>query len=728
MVAAPDDDPGADDGDPGPTDAPPTDGEAPAADDGTDSEPADGTGSTPSPDPDPADGTGSISSSDPDPAAERVRTGRRPFLADYLGTGTERTLRLVLGITVLALVARLVLLGDRVQHFDEGRVAWWTLEYMRTSSFSYRYIIHGPFIQHLNTFLFSVLGTTDFATRVVPALVGGLLPATALLFREHLRRSELVAMALFLSFNPILLYYSRFSRSTILVAGFSFVAFGFFVRAMDARRARHESKTAATDGGTSVAARSSRTGGVLADLFSLETTRSPALYFHVGVFFVALAFAAKENALVYLLCWAGAGVLVSDRLLSTPGTSGFDRIEAALTRFVVSPGYYIGHALVALLIVGVVTLFFYAPRGAAAPDGVGLYAVLGQPGQFPTLVDATVSDIETGLEYWFGGSTEAGCNKDNLIDGYLCFLARFLESTVLYAGPLFALSIVGFVADRYTAGRPRALVMFAAFWGFASVVGYPLGTDIYGAWIVVNALVPLAVPAAVGAAILFRWGVDAYREDDGISVFLVLVLVLAATGATGYQGVTGVYAEPEEGPDSLVQYAQPEGEWRPLIAEMQAVSAGNDPAETDVLVHGSYYVDGAESAVRTPACIKWFKILPMPWYFEKDRMQVACTNSTAELDSLESVPPVVVARASHAEELDQRLGDDYRKETVLIRQDAISTVVYIERSAPRADVERSAPRADVQRSAPRADIAVPGDTHEAVHDARAAQARLRAAG
>jgi uncharacterized protein (TIGR03663 family) len=687
-----DDGPTAPDGDtPGPDDADAPDGDTPGT--GGSQAPSDDTPGTDGP-------AGSAATGDGDPGRDKPPS-RRPFLAEYLGTGPERTLRLVLAVTALAILARLVLLGDRVQHFDEGRVAWWTLEFMRTSEFRYRYIIHGPFIQHLNTFLFSLLGTTDFATRVVPALVGGLLPATALLFREHLRRTELVAMALFLAFNPLLLYYSRFSRSTILVAGFAFVAFGFFVRAYDAYMAERTSSdsptrdSVATDGGVPGEAAHSDPGttrSALAALLDVETTLPLAAYVHLGVFFLALAFAAKENAIVYVLCWLGAGALVADRLLSTPGTSGFGRIEAALERFVLDPGYYLGHAALAVVIVAVVTLFFYAPRGAAAPDGVGLYAVLGQPGSLPALVDATYVDIETGLEYWFGGSSEPGCNKDNLIAGYLCYLGRFAESLAMYAGPLAALSVVGFVADRYTNGRPRGLVMFAGFWGFASVFGYPLGTDIYGSWITVNALVPLAIPAAVGLALLWRWGVDAYRENDGISLLLVLFLLLLATTATGYQGTTGVYVSPEEGPDALVQYAQPDGEWRPILEETRAASAANAPGADDVLVHGSYYVDGDDTAVRTPACIKWFKALPLPWYMEKSRMQVACTNSTADIDARQSMPPVIIARASHQGTFDERLGDDYRKRVVTIRRNAIETVVYVERGATNARLEAPAER------------------------------------
>jgi len=682
MVAAPDDDastPG--DGDPSAAEdsdpSTPGDDAPDAADARADDEPSDAATDPPASD-------GSSGPTGPDDG----HPSRRPPFADYLGTGPERTLRLVLGVTVLALVARLLLLGDRVQHFDEGRVAWWTLEFMRTGSFRYRYIIHGPFIQHLNTWLFSLLGTTDFATRLVPALVGGLLPATALLFRKHLRRAELVALALFLSFDPLLLYYSRFSRSTILVAGFSFVAFGFLVRAYDAYTAPERAADAgavATDGGAPAgAATPGATSTRLTDLFDLGTTRRPAVYVHVAVFFVALAFAAKENAIVYLLCWLGAGALVADRLLSAPGSDGFDRLEATLERLVLNTGYYLGHALLALGILGAVTLFFYAPRGAAAPDGAGLYAALGDPTKLPTLVDSTSASIRTGLEYWFGGSTDPGCNKEDLIGGYICYLGRFAESLALYAAPLAILSVVGFAAERYASGRPRGLVMFAGFWGFASVVGYPLGTDIYGSWITVNALVPLAVPAAVGLAMLVRWGRGAYREDDGLSVVLVLTLLALTAGFVGVQGVNGVYVEPEEGSNALVQYAQPAGDWRPVIEEMNAIAPANEG--DDVLVHGSYYVDGDSSAVRTPACVKWFHALSLPWYTEKGDVQVACTNATAELDARESMPPVVIARASHGDELDERLGESHEKRVTFIRRDAIRTVVYVDRTAPRASL------------------------------------------
>lgn len=41
-----------------------------------------------------------------------------------------RLQRAIVVITAVVLVARLVFLGQRVAHFDEGRVGYWTLQYM----------------------------------------------------------------------------------------------------------------------------------------------------------------------------------------------------------------------------------------------------------------------------------------------------------------------------------------------------------------------------------------------------------------------------------------------------------------------------------------------------------------------------------------------------------------------------------------------------------------------
>jgi hypothetical protein len=58
--------------------------------------------------------------------------------------------------------------------------------------------------------------------RLVPVVVGGLFPLSAWLYREHLRRVEVVALALLLAVEPVLFYYSRFMRNDATVAALAF--------------------------------------------------------------------------------------------------------------------------------------------------------------------------------------------------------------------------------------------------------------------------------------------------------------------------------------------------------------------------------------------------------------------------------------------------------------------------------------------------------------------------
>ncbi|MFW5956068.1 MAG: flippase activity-associated protein Agl23, partial [Halorhabdus sp.] len=174
-------------------------------------------------------------------------------------------------VVVLALVLRLAGLGVRVAHWDEGRVGYWILRTAATGHWEYRPIIHGPFVQHVTRWLIGVVGPSDFTMRFPVALIGSVLPLSALLFRTRLRDSETIALGLVLALNPLLLYYSRFMRSDLPVAAFSFVALGALVAAVDTDRRR---------------------------------------YLHLAVISFALALTAKENSILYLLSWLGAGTAV----------------------------------------------------------------------------------------------------------------------------------------------------------------------------------------------------------------------------------------------------------------------------------------------------------------------------------------------------------------------------------------------------------------------------------
>ena len=548
---------------------------------------------------------------------------------------------LVAGVTLLALVVRFVLLGDRIAHWDEGRVGYWIIHYQETGSFAYRRIIHGPFIQHVNRWLFPVVGANDFTMRLPVALVGGLLPLSALLFREHLRRVEMVAMALFLAFNPVLLYYSRFMRSDVLVAGFMFVAFGLFVRFYDTRRVR---------------------------------------YLYGAAAFVAFGFASKENAAVYVLTWIGALGLLADQalyrprhfasgydLLWTKGESIWDRLDQSRDEFGPSLLRYAGHVVGAALVLFVLLLFFYAPRGAgmeglryppaAASEGtVGFWQGFASPSNFAGMVEGTWNHASEEFGTWFGRATEGG--DEGLVSVYADFFDRFVQVMVTKAAPLTAFAIFGFVVERYGADTSRNLVMFAAYGGFVSVLGYPLGTDIFGAWIVVHALVPLAIPAAVGLTRVFDWGHDAFVAEDSVGVAIAAVLLLLVAAQVATVAVPAVYLNAQSDENNLVQYAQPGGNPRAELQTIGTVARENGNA-TDVLLYygeqGEAYDDNLAYVERNPGdwnssrldlrplCANWYNSLPFPWYFAKDDADVDCSREQSQLtDRIQSNPPPVI--------------------------------------------------------------------------------------
>ncbi|MEF8884064.1 MAG: flippase activity-associated protein Agl23 [Haloarculaceae archaeon] len=579
----------------------------------------------------------------------------RDLFADLPGLDRlDRLSRRVVAVAVVALFGRLLLLGARVSHFDEGRVGWWTMHFLDTGQFEYRFIIHGPLVQHVNRAVFSVLGANDFTLRLFVAVVGAALPLAALLFRERLREDEVLGVAAFLAANPLLVYYSRFLRSSVLVAAFAFVAFGLFVRSID--------------------------------------LRSP-WYAHAGVAFVALAFAAKENAAVYLLCWAGAAALVVDHRLFRTGDdeSGLDWALARLPDedavAYVREGVwrFLGYVVLGALVFFAVTLFFYAPR-SPDPAAVGFWQGLTNPTLFPELVSRTVDDVTTGYGYWFGGSADHGGRFDSVIDQYARYLGRSLESLAGYALPLVVLAVAGFLAERYTRPRPRMLVLFAGYWGFVSVVGYPLGTDIFGAWIMVNALVPLAIPAGIGLAMVVRWTRDALHADAvrfGISVFVLVLIV----GQLSLALVGGVYTNATSDDNELVQFAQPADDFRPAMRALEDADTSDEDA--DVLFVGERLVRTRQTADDDtvlnprqrgiePLCTPISDTLPVQWYIEIEGATGTCAVTVENATAIvaDQQPTVVVTEPVMQSALaDELVG--YRASTYRLRTSGNEAVFFV---------------------------------------------------
>ncbi|MFW5919555.1 MAG: flippase activity-associated protein Agl23 [Halanaeroarchaeum sp.] len=525
-------------------------------------------------------------------------------------------------LAVVGLAVRLFDLGFRVFHWDEARVGYWILQYGETGAWSYRPIVHGPFLFHVNDVVFDVFGPTDFAARLVVALVGGLLPLAALLFRERLRRVETVALAGFLAFNPILLYYSRFMRNDVLVAAFAFVALGLFVRLVD-------------------------------------TGNRWYLYAGTGAF--ALAATTKEIFVVYLGVWGGAmALLLDNRLLAARFRD--EGWRTVLRQYVDAVRDRIGDWAIpvgiALLEFVVIVAFFYAPR----PD---LYQALGDPARLPAVLEA--GTVGAWMELW--GQWVAGGHEHSYVDFLLADLKRLGATAV----PIVLFGIGGFLIDRYGRRTPRDVVTVGFGWAAAIFLIYPAITDISAAWGLVHTIVPLALPAAVGFGALVDHGRGAIADADHVSTVAISVLLLVATVQVGVTAYDTSFAEPQSDDNALVQFGQPAGHLQETLEDVEGIAATNEG--TDVLFYGDHFYVLDESApLEGP---NWTNRFPLTWYLERSD---ATIESTKDPDAVTGDAPVVIARAEDFSTVNDQL-EGYEALTYEITSSNTETVFFIDRSA-----------------------------------------------
>jgi uncharacterized protein (TIGR03663 family) len=554
----------------------------------------------------------------------------------------------LLAVAAAGLAARLWSLGWRVAHQDEARVAHWTLQYMELGAWEYRAIIHGPFLPHVNGVVFDLLGPSDFTMRLVVAVVGGLLVLSAWLFRSRLSDVEVVALGAFLAANPVLLYYSRFMRNDVLLAAFMLTALGCFVRFVDTRRAR---------------------------------------YLYAGAFVFALAFTTKENSLLYPVCWLGALVLVFDgRMVLAEASDDEDDPGRYATA-----KQYAGRVLrgawrhkldlaLSAFVAAVVVVAFYAPKP-------GFYQLFSNPGiAGDVLHTATVGSYEEFADLWGSTSTKQ--------HSYIAFLEHDLDVLVAGGTTLVAFSLLGFLHDRYATEQSRPLVAFCFYWGAFSVFGYPAVSDIAAGWTAVNALVPLAVPAAAGVGVVVRYGRRGVETGDATKVRVAVAVLVVAAAGTGAVAAETSYASPQSPENPLVQYAQPGGEMQPTIRDVKRISAANDGV--DVL----YYDDEDDDAgdglefhrsgdddfnVSTGPPAGWHDRLPFPWYLAHVDANTTSVQTPSAFPA--DPPPVVISVASEEDDFAPQLDGDYERHAYprYLTDTSRTLVVYVDQSALPAD-------------------------------------------
>lgn len=510
----------------------------------------------------------------------------------------RRPLPVLLAVAALGLAARLFRLGDRVAHQDEGRVGDWILHYMQTGEWQYNAIIHGPFLPHVNGVVFSHLGPSDVTARLVVAVVGALLPLVALLFRDRLREREVLFTGVFLAINPVFVYYSRFMRNDLLLAAFALAAVGFGLRAVD-RDVR---------------------------------------YVYPAALALALAFTTKENALLYPVAWLGALALCVDWRLFRSAVRSEDPLAELrdLAVGTVRPLAAVLHHLVAAFaLFAVIFVAFYAPK----PD---LYVALGDPGQLPGVLSAATVGVWHEFQTW----TSSGMHQHS----FVAYLGRLGNILVGGAFTLTVLAVLGTLHERYR-GDGRDVVAFTAAWGFASVFGYVAITDLMAGWTALHILVALAVPAGVGAARLLDWHDAARDADESVLAAAAIALLVGGLALSGGLAAETSYVT-EQSPDNpLVQYAQPSGEMKPVLHDVETISERTDGVDV-TFYGGEFYAPNDTKRAYGPDSPGWFARLPLPWYFDSYGANVSSTTTTSDL---EDAPPVVITLAQNEEKVGDAL-------------------------------------------------------------------------
>jgi uncharacterized protein (TIGR03663 family) len=531
----------------------------------------------------------------------------------------DRAERAVLAVTVLALLARLVGLGARPFHWDEARVGYWTLRSLETGVYEYRPVAGGPFLYVVARRLFAFGLTSDTAARLPVALIGGLLPTAALLFRRGDRSdrragfsgTETVALAFLLAFAPPLLYYSRVLRGDLPLAAFSLLAVGLAWRGL---------------------------------------SRDDCRTLYAGAAAVGLALTTSGFVLAVLGCWLLAGLLTFDeaRVRSEPPERIGERARAGVA--VVTDRWV--SLLRAAAVSIVVAAAFYLPRGQVD---------LSDPSTVPPALEAgTVGAVKRFLSVRvLGRHAPPTYTNDHPL---LPFVADTAGVLVAAALPVVALAVWGFFRERY-AGRSRPLVNFAAYWAGASLLLFPVATEVNQPWVAVHVLAPATVPAAVGLASVWNYAAESVAAADGARVAAALLLLSAAGVHTGAVAVGEVYDAPEAG-DSLPGYAQPGPEFRVAATAIEGAVEGNEAVDL-LYVDEGLAVDDESVLDRPPVPERaqgaFSARLPLSWYVERADAETASVAGANAMPA--NLPPVVVTTPEQRRAVADRLSG-YERYTV----------------------------------------------------------------
>ncbi|MFB6250444.1 MAG: flippase activity-associated protein Agl23 [Halobellus sp.] len=586
-----------------------------------------------------------------EPSEPPASADARPTDVSVLGIALrhDRVAVVVVGIALVGLALRLVALGTRPFHWEEARVGYWALRSLDAGAYQYRPVAGGPLVHLLAQASITALGPSEFAARFPIALLSGMLPLSALLFRDRLRDSETMLFALVLGVQPLVLYYSRFLRGDVPLAVFGLASLGFALRAWD-RESRRDAYAAA----------------------------------------ITLPLAASASGFVagYLLCWLGAWLLVVEQRPVATGNSGAVWATLRTLRQRLTGGV-IPAARASLLAVGT-TVFLFAPR-----EGPGVGAGLYDPGDLPVvLYEGTVGALWRFVGVRIVHRSPEGAHA------ILPYVRDAIGLVSAVALPVFIVGVIVTLLTRHARSR-RPLVEGVGYWGILGVGVFPTITEVSAPWVLVHVVVPLSLPASVGFAALIRRGVAAASQSehsaiDAGTVAAVALVVLTVGAQTGAAAASGVYG-PSDRSNQFAQYAQPTADLEYVESAVEVAAA--DASTPTVAYVGPEFSVPDEQALRSPPVGDAFgKRLPLPWYVESAGGETtSAVNASVFAARYREArpPPVVITDPASRSPLSETLGSEYEATTPRVGLWNREIVVFVDRTvAQRANSTSERPRLD----------------------------------
>jgi hypothetical protein len=141
-----------------------------------------------------------------------------------------------IGLFAIALLIRLVWLGEGALHHDETHHANYSWRLFSGLGFVHDPLLHGPFLYHIGALFFFLFGDNNATARLGPALFGSVLVILPFFIRRELGRGPALLASVYLLFSPTYLYWSRHIRHDMYQVTFELLAFVALVRYASTRR------------------------------------------------------------------------------------------------------------------------------------------------------------------------------------------------------------------------------------------------------------------------------------------------------------------------------------------------------------------------------------------------------------------------------------------------------------------------------------------------------------